>query len=62
MSTQEQSAATTTTGTQSPDALVVGAGTAGCYAAATIAREGTTSSSSSENPRLKPATSPAGTR
>jgi len=40
MSTQEQSAATTTTGTQSPDALVVGAGTAGCYAAATIAREG----------------------
>ena len=40
MSTQEQSATATTTGTQSPDAVVVGAGTAGCYAAATIAREG----------------------
>ncbi|SDC76878.1 geranylgeranyl reductase family protein [Natrinema hispanicum] len=39
MSTQEQSAATTPK-TQSPDVVVVGAGTAGCYAAATIAREG----------------------
>ncbi|MFA9424900.1 geranylgeranyl reductase family protein [Natronorubrum sp. A-ect3] len=37
MSTQEQSAAATTQ-TQSPDVVVVGAGTAGCYAAATIAR------------------------
>src|SRR6056297_2596447 len=39
MSTQEQSAATTPK-TQSPDVVVVGAGTAGCYAAATIARKG----------------------
>ncbi|ELY43726.1 geranylgeranyl reductase family protein [Natronorubrum sulfidifaciens] len=39
MSTQEQSAAPTTQ-TQSPDVVVVGAGTAGCYAAATIARAG----------------------
>ncbi|RZV12476.1 2,3-di-O-geranylgeranylglyceryl phosphate reductase [Natrinema hispanicum] len=39
MSTQEQSAATTPK-TKSPDVVVVGAGTAGCYAAATIAREG----------------------
>ncbi|WP_408959476.1 geranylgeranyl reductase family protein [Natrinema sp. 74] len=39
MSTQEQSA-TTTTRTQSPDAVVVGAGTAGCYAAATVAQAG----------------------
>ncbi|MFD1563689.1 geranylgeranyl reductase family protein [Haloarchaeobius amylolyticus] len=39
MSTQEQSAATTPK-TQSPDVVVVGAGTAGCYAAATIAQEG----------------------
>ena len=37
MSTQEQSAAATTQ-IQSPDVVVVGAGTAGCYAAATIAR------------------------
>lgn len=40
MSTQEQSAATTTTETRSPDVVVVGAGTAGCYAAATVAQEG----------------------
>ncbi|QLG50421.1 geranylgeranyl reductase family protein [Natrinema halophilum] len=40
MSTQEQSAAAATTRTQSPDVVVVGAGTAGCYAAATVAREG----------------------
>ncbi|RQG94349.1 geranylgeranyl reductase family protein [Natrarchaeobius chitinivorans] len=42
MSTQEQSggAAPSGTQTQSPDAVVVGAGTAGCYAAATVAREG----------------------
>ena len=39
MSTQEQSPATTS-GRHSPDAVVVGAGTAGCYAAAAIAREG----------------------
>ncbi|WP_254528204.1 geranylgeranyl reductase family protein [Natrinema gelatinilyticum] len=40
MSMQEQSAAAATTRTQSPDVVVVGAGTAGCYAAATVAREG----------------------
>ncbi|WP_255191351.1 geranylgeranyl reductase family protein [Natronobeatus ordinarius] len=40
MSLQEQSADATTAGTQSPDVVVVGAGTAGCYAAATVAREG----------------------
>ncbi|WP_254522406.1 geranylgeranyl reductase family protein [Natrinema caseinilyticum] len=40
MSTQEQSATAATTRTQSPDVVVVGAGTAGCYAAATVAREG----------------------
>ncbi|MDJ1430852.1 geranylgeranyl reductase family protein [Halostagnicola sp. A-GB9-2] len=40
MSTQEQSAATTTPETRSPDVVVVGAGTAGCYAAATVAQEG----------------------
>ncbi|WP_121742418.1 geranylgeranyl reductase family protein [Natronorubrum halophilum] len=40
MSTQEQSAATTASETRSPDVVVVGAGTAGCYAAATVAREG----------------------
>ncbi|SDQ31766.1 geranylgeranyl reductase family protein [Natronobacterium texcoconense] len=40
MSTQEQSAAGTTSTTHSPDVVVVGAGTAGCYAAATVAREG----------------------
>ncbi|WP_049922749.1 geranylgeranyl reductase family protein [Halopiger djelfimassiliensis] len=40
MSTQEQSAAAATTETRSPDVVVVGAGTAGCYAAATVAREG----------------------
>ncbi|MFC4246711.1 geranylgeranyl reductase family protein [Natribaculum luteum] len=39
MSTQEQSA-DAARATQSPDAVVVGAGTAGCYAAATIARAG----------------------
>ncbi|MEY7850461.1 geranylgeranyl reductase family protein [Natrarchaeobius sp. A-rgal3] len=40
MSTQEQSGAAASSGTRSPDAVVVGAGTAGCYAAATVAREG----------------------
>ncbi|APW96475.1 electron transfer flavoprotein [Halobiforma lacisalsi AJ5] len=40
MSTQDQSAADTATRTHSPDVVVVGAGTAGCYAAATVAREG----------------------
>ncbi|AXR79333.1 Dehydrogenase (flavoprotein) [Natrarchaeobaculum sulfurireducens] len=40
MSTQEQSASTATRETHSPDVVVVGAGTAGCYAAATLAREG----------------------
>ncbi|KDE59094.1 electron transfer flavoprotein [Halostagnicola sp. A56] len=40
MSTQEQSAATATTGTRSPDVVVVGAGTSGCYAAATVAQAG----------------------
>ncbi|MFC4544162.1 geranylgeranyl reductase family protein [Halosolutus amylolyticus] len=39
MSTQEQSA-TATPERHSPDVVVVGAGTAGCYAAAAIAREG----------------------
>ncbi|QSW98460.1 geranylgeranyl reductase family protein [Haloterrigena alkaliphila] len=39
MSTQEQSA-TATSETDAPDVVVVGAGTAGCYAAATVAREG----------------------
>ncbi len=39
MSTQEQSAAAASE-THSPDVVVVGAGTAGCYAAATVAREG----------------------
>jgi digeranylgeranylglycerophospholipid reductase len=39
MSTQEQSAASASAG-RSPDVVVVGAGTAGCYAAATVAREG----------------------
>ncbi|OVE84607.1 geranylgeranyl reductase family protein [Natronolimnobius baerhuensis] len=38
MSTQEQSGATAAADTHSPDVVVVGAGTAGCYAAATIAR------------------------
>ncbi|SDJ82242.1 geranylgeranyl reductase family protein [Natronorubrum texcoconense] len=40
MSTQEQSAATAASEPRSPDVVVVGAGTAGCYAAATVAREG----------------------
>jgi digeranylgeranylglycerophospholipid reductase len=40
MSTQEQSADAATPETRSPDVVVVGAGTAGCYAAATIAHEG----------------------
>ncbi|THE63408.1 geranylgeranyl reductase family protein [Salinadaptatus halalkaliphilus] len=40
MSTQEQSAGATTGEVHSPDVVVVGAGTAGCYAAATVAREG----------------------
>ncbi|MFP8953897.1 geranylgeranyl reductase family protein [Natrialbaceae archaeon A-arb3/5] len=40
MSTQEQSGASATSETRSPDVVVVGAGTAGCYAAATVAREG----------------------
>ncbi|WP_255170287.1 geranylgeranyl reductase family protein [Natrononativus amylolyticus] len=41
MSLQEQSADATAAGsTRSPDVAVVGAGTAGCYAAATIARAG----------------------
>ncbi|RQH03472.1 geranylgeranyl reductase family protein [Natrarchaeobius oligotrophus] len=40
MSTQEQSGSAASTGTRSVDAVVVGAGTAGCYAAATVAREG----------------------
>ncbi len=40
MSTQEQSATETTAKTDTPDVVVVGAGTAGCYAAATVAREG----------------------
>ncbi|AFZ72189.1 geranylgeranyl reductase family protein [Natronobacterium gregoryi] len=40
MSTQEQSAAGTASTTHSPDVVVVGAGTAGCYAAATVAGEG----------------------
>ncbi|MFC4436756.1 MULTISPECIES: geranylgeranyl reductase family protein [Natrialbaceae] len=40
MSTQEQSATAATPETRSPDVVVVGAGTAGCYAAATVAREG----------------------
>lgn len=39
MSTQEQSTAAASE-TYSPDVVVVGAGTAGCYAAATVAREG----------------------
>ncbi|QRV15671.1 geranylgeranyl reductase family protein [Haloterrigena salifodinae] len=39
MSTQEQSTAAASE-THSPDVVVVGAGTAGCYAAATVAREG----------------------
>jgi digeranylgeranylglycerophospholipid reductase len=39
MSTQEQSAADAS-GVRSTDVVVVGAGTAGCYAAATVAREG----------------------
>ncbi|NGM69731.1 geranylgeranyl reductase family protein [Natronolimnobius sp. AArcel1] len=38
MSTQEESGAAPAADTHSPDAVVVGAGTAGCYAAATIAR------------------------
>ncbi|GAB3671526.1 geranylgeranyl reductase family protein [Halopiger thermotolerans] len=44
MSTQDQSGTAPTTGsgtgTREADVVVVGAGTAGCYAAATIAREG----------------------
>ncbi|WP_276252777.1 geranylgeranyl reductase family protein [Halomontanus rarus] len=40
MSTIEGAADAAAGGTQSPDVVVVGAGTAGCYAAATIAREG----------------------
>ncbi|ARS90467.1 geranylgeranyl reductase family protein [Natrarchaeobaculum aegyptiacum] len=40
MSTQEQSAAGGTPETYDPDVVVVGAGTAGCYAAATLAHEG----------------------
>ncbi len=40
MSSMEQSASTTTQREQSPDVVVVGAGTAGCYAAATIANAG----------------------
>ncbi|WP_049926109.1 geranylgeranyl reductase family protein [Halopiger goleimassiliensis] len=40
MSTQEGSAADATPRSHSPDVVVVGAGTAGCYAAATIAHEG----------------------
>ncbi|ELY93207.1 geranylgeranyl reductase [Natrialba chahannaoensis JCM 10990] len=42
MSTQEQSAAGSTSEaeTRSPDVVVVGAGTSGCYAAATIAQAG----------------------
>ncbi|UTF53471.1 geranylgeranyl reductase family protein [Natronosalvus rutilus] len=40
MSSMEQSAATTGQREQSPDVIVVGAGTAGCYAAATVAKAG----------------------
>ncbi|MFP9191771.1 geranylgeranyl reductase family protein [Natrialbaceae archaeon A-CW1-1] len=40
MSSMEHSATATTQRNQSPDVVVVGAGTAGCYAAATIARAG----------------------
>ncbi|WP_293026885.1 geranylgeranyl reductase family protein [Natronococcus sp.] len=40
MSTQEQSAAGAVSETRSPDVVVVGAGTAGSYAAATVASEG----------------------
>ncbi len=40
MSSQEQSAGTTTAQRHEPDVVVVGAGTAGCYAAATVARAG----------------------
>ncbi|MDQ2049235.1 geranylgeranyl reductase family protein [Natronolimnohabitans sp. A-GB9] len=40
MSTQEQSGTTAASETHSPDVVVVGAGTAGCYAAATVARAG----------------------
>ncbi|MFC6717543.1 geranylgeranyl reductase family protein [Natrialbaceae archaeon GCM10025810] len=40
MSTLEQSGTTAASDTQTPDVVVVGAGTAGCYAAATVASEG----------------------
>ncbi|EMA38581.1 geranylgeranyl reductase family protein [Halobiforma nitratireducens] len=40
MSTQDESAAGAAPRTYTPDVVVVGAGTAGCYAAATVAREG----------------------
>ncbi|WP_254767212.1 geranylgeranyl reductase family protein [Salinilacihabitans rarus] len=40
MSVQERSAGAAAGETRSPDVVVVGAGTAGCYAAATVAREG----------------------
>ena len=40
MSTQDQPAATAPSESYSPDVVVVGAGTAGCYAAATVARAG----------------------
>ncbi|MCU4925354.1 geranylgeranyl reductase family protein [Halobacteria archaeon AArc-dxtr1] len=40
MSTQEQSTNATTTAAGAPDVVVVGAGTAGCYAAATVAQAG----------------------
>ncbi|SEH12040.1 geranylgeranyl reductase family [Natronorubrum sediminis] len=40
MSTQERSASAATSHSHAPDVVVVGAGTAGCYAAATVAREG----------------------
>ncbi len=61
MSTQEQSGAAASSGTRSPDAVVVGAGTAGCYAAATVAREGYDVVVLERKSEEKRATSPAGT-